>query len=107
MVMPGGGHPPIMTRDTDRRVTRLWMLPGRKTPMALPKKVLVDIDLLIDIFNYLNRLGDDDAFAICDLIQDKFDAILRREQYAAEIRQQREEALDEWLSQIDGKKAGV
>ena len=69
--------------------------------MALPKKVLVDLDLLIDIFNYLNRLGDDEAFAICDLIQDKFDAILQRERYAAEIRQQREEALDEWLSQID------
>lgn len=69
--------------------------------MALPKKVLVDLDLLIDIYNYLNRLGDDEAFSICDHIQDKFDAILERERYAAEIRQQREDALEEWLSQID------
>ena len=65
--------------------------------MALPKKVLVDLDLLIDIFEYLNKLGDDDAFKLCDKLLVKFEALVRREEYAAKLRKQREDSLDEWL----------
>ena len=74
--------------------------------MALPKKVLVDLDLLIDIFEYLNRLGDDDAFKLCDKLLVKFEALVRREDYAAKLRKERNDALDEWLRATETEKEG-
>lgn len=72
--------------------------------MALPKKVLVDLDLLLLIFEYLNKLGDDEGFKLADKILVKLDAISRREAYAANLRRKREEALDEWLKATETEK---
>lgn len=74
--------------------------------MAMPKKVLVDIDLLVQIFEYLNRLGDDEAFTLCDQILVKFQAILRREKYAEQLRASRDEALSQWLDATENKEEG-
>lgn len=72
--------------------------------MALPKKVLVDLELLLLIFEYLNKLGDDEGFKLADQILVKLDAISRREAYAQNLRRKREEALDEWLKATETEK---
>lgn len=76
--------------------------------MALPKSILIPLDTVYYITEYLMALDDPEAKMYADELREKLARVVAREEYAQRLRNERDAELDAYFAALDAneKKEG-